>query len=85
MLPCHIVTDSLTSLSLGHMTRFDCVFLTDLAMYLVSFPQGELGQNPSILSFPTASGKKRKTRDEPERVRQRKMKEFGGGNYSLLE
>lgn len=49
VLPCHIMTDSLTSLSLGHMTYFDCIFLTNLAMYLVSFPEGELGQNPWIL------------------------------------
>jgi len=39
--------------------------------------------NPS--EFPGASGKKRKTRDGPERGRQRKMKEFGGGKYLLLE
>lgn len=50
MLPCHTVTDSLASLSLGHMTCFDCIFLANLAMYLVSSSRGELGQNLSILT-----------------------------------
>lgn len=49
VLSCHVMTDSLTSLSLGHMTYFDCIFLANLARYRVSFPEGDLGQNPWIL------------------------------------
>lgn len=66
------------------MTCFDCIFLANLAMYLVSIPRGELGQNPSILRV-SPQHLERRGKPEPEKVRQRKMKEFGGRNYSLLE
>lgn len=79
------MTDSLTSLSLGHMTYFDCTFLTSLAMYLISLPEGELGIIFGSLEFPRSIWKEEENKDGPERGRQRKMKEFGGGKYSLLE
>lgn len=76
------MSDSLTSLSLGHMTYFDWIFLSKLAMHLVSLPKGELGQNPWILR---ASCSVWKEGDGLERGRQRKIKEFGAGKYSLLD
>lgn len=52
VLPCHTVTDWLTSLSLGHTTCFDCIFLTSLAVYLFSFPRGNWGRILQSLEFP---------------------------------